>query len=102
VEETAMANFVMLFRFTRQGLQAVKESPERVDSLKKVFASHGARVKDFYATLGGFDTMFIVEAPDDETVARLSLMIGKEGNVHVETHRAFTEEEFRTMVAQLP
>ena len=97
-----MANFVMLFRFTRQGLQNVKESPQRVDTLKKVFASHGAQVKDFYAMLGEYDTMFIVEAPDDEAAARLSLMIGRDGNVHAETYRAFAEEEFRKMVAQLP
>ncbi len=96
-----MANFVMLFRFTRQGLEKLKESPQRLDAIKKLFASHGARVKDFYAMLGGYDTMFIVEAPDDETVARLSLLVGKEGNVRGETHRAFTEEEFRGMVAQL-
>ncbi len=97
-----MANFVMLFRFTRQGLEKVKQSPQRIDAFKKVFTSHGARIKEVYAMLGEYDTMFLVEAPDDETAATLSLLIGTDGNVRAETHRAFTEEEFRRMVAQLP
>ena len=68
-----MASYVMLFHYTHQGIEHVKQSPDRVDALKKIFNKHGAKIKDFYALLGQYDTLFIVDAPNDETVAKLSL-----------------------------
>jgi uncharacterized protein with GYD domain len=97
-----MATYMMLFRFTQQGLQNVKESPARVEAAKKAFQNLGASVKAFYALMGRYDTVFIVEAPDDETIAKAALAIGSMGNVHTETLRAFTEEEFRKIIAALP
>ena len=66
-----MASYVMLFHYTHQGVEHVKQSPDRVDALKKIFNKHGAKIKDFYALLGQYDTLFIVDAPNDETVAKL-------------------------------
>jgi uncharacterized protein with GYD domain len=94
-----MPSYVMLFHFTHQGIEHVKQSPDRVDALRKVFERQGAKIKDFYAMLGQYDTLFIAEAPNDETIARLALDIAEQGNVHVETHRAFTEAEFRKLLS---
>ena len=96
-----MASYVMLFHYTHQGVEHVKQSPDRVDILKKRFAKHGAKIKDFYALLGQYDSLFIVEAPNDETVAKLSLYIAEQGNVRIETHRAFSEAEFRKLLSEI-
>ena len=96
-----MASYVMLFHFTHQGLEHVKQSPDRVDALKKTFNQYGAKIKDFYALLGQYDSLFIVEAPNDETVAKLALYVAEQGNVRIETHRAFSEAEFRKLLSEL-
>jgi uncharacterized protein with GYD domain len=101
VEESAMASYVMLFHYTHQGVEHVKQSPARIEALKKIFTKHGAKIKDFYALLGQYDTLFIVEAPNDETVAKLSLYVAEQGNVRIETHRAFTEAEFRKLLSEI-
>jgi len=96
-----MASYVMLFHYTHQGIEHVKQSPERVDALKKIFTKRGAKIKEFYALLGQYDSLFIVEAPNDETVALLSLHVAEQGNVRIETHRAFTEAEFRKLLSEI-
>ncbi len=97
-----MSMYIILFRFTQQGIECIKESPSRVETLKKLFQDMGAEVKDFYSVMGQYDTVMIAEAPDDETIAKITLAIGSLGNVRSETLRAFTEDEFRNIVAVLP
>ena len=53
----------MLFHYTHQGIEHVKQSPDRVDALKKIFNKHGAKIKDFYALLGQYDTLFMLMRP---------------------------------------
>ena len=97
-----MATYIILFRLTQQGIQNIKESPARIDAAKRTFQTMGAEVKEFYSVMGRYDTVFVVEAPDDETIAKASLAIGSLGNVRTETLRAFTEDEYRKIVADLP
>jgi uncharacterized protein with GYD domain len=98
-----MATYVMTFSFTQQGIQQIKESPGRVEAAKKTIQDMGGEVKAFYGVLGAeFDTMFVLEAPDEEAVARMSLAICALGNVRTSTHRAFPEEEFSRIVSGLP
>ena len=52
--------------------------------------------------MGQYDTMFILEAPDDETVGRAALAIASKGNVHTNSLRVFTENEYKRMIAALP
>jgi len=96
-----MAEYIMLFRFTKAGVEKIKESPARIKAAKKLFEAHGAKIKTFYAVLGEYDTVCIVEAPDDETIARLSLLVSAQGNVHPQTLRAFSEEEFAALVSKI-
>ena len=85
-----MATYVVTFSFTEQGIQQVKESPVRVEAAKRTIQDMGGEVKAFYGVLGAaFDTMFIVEAPNEEAVARMALAISVLGNVRTSTHRAF-------------
>ena len=97
-----MAKYVLLSRFTQQGLETIKDGPARLDAARETLRALGAELKDFYLTIGGYDLVVILEAPDDETVARASLAIGSQGNVRIETLRAFTEDEYREMVGALP
>ncbi len=59
-------------------------------------------VQDYYLVIGQYDAVVVAEAPDDETVAKLALAIGSEGNVRTETLRAYTEDEYRKIIAALP
>ena len=94
-----MAHYVVLFHFTHHGIDHLKQSPDRIDAIKAAAAKHKVKIKEFFALMGRYDSMFILDAPNDEAVARLSLTIGAEGNVRTETLRAFNEEEFRKLVA---
>jgi uncharacterized protein with GYD domain len=98
-----MANYVVFFGYTEQGIKNIKDSPARIETTKKTFESIGAKVKDFYLVMGmdGYDTMFIVEAPDDETIVQASLKVGSQGNVHTDSHRAFSADEFRKIASRL-
>ena len=97
-----MNTYLMLFRFTQEGIRDIKRSPARVEAARQAFRNLGAEVKGFYGLMGRWDTVFIVEAPDDETIARAALSLGSLGNVSTETLRAFTEDEFKKIVAGLP
>lgn len=97
-----MPTYIMLNSYTPQGIGNVKQSPARIDALKQVFKANGAEIKQVFLVMGAYDSVLVVEAPDDETCARLSLTIGAAGNVHVETLRAFTEGEFRRIIAAMP
>jgi uncharacterized protein with GYD domain len=97
-----MATFITLARYTHQGITNIKQSPARVDAYKRAAQQAGANVKSFYLTMGRYDIVLIGDYPDDQTVARLTLATGSLGNVSTETLRAFTEDEFRKLVASLP
>lgn len=98
-----MATYLINFSYTQQGIQNVKDSPARVEAAKNVVRELGGEVKAFYALLGGgTDTMFIVDAPGDDAVARMALAISSQGSVRSSTYRAFSEQEFRSLVADMP
>ncbi len=97
-----MATYITLIRFTQQGIQNVKDSPARLDKVKVAFRAAGAELKAFYSVTGSYDGVVISEAPDDETVTKLALSLGSQGNVRTETLRAFTEDEYRKIIAALP
>ena len=97
-----MATYIMLFRFTEEGIQNIKDSPNRVEAAKQVFASMGGQVTAFYATMGQYDTVFIAEAPEDETATKSALTSSSGRHVRTETRRAFTDDEFRQLVSSLP
>jgi uncharacterized protein with GYD domain len=96
-----MPMYIMLNRYTPRGIANVRQSPGRIDALKQLFKANGAEIKQVFLVMGGYDTGLVVEAPDDETCARLSLTIGAAGNVRVETLRAFTEPESRRIVSAM-
>ncbi len=97
-----MPTYIVLARFTQEGIQNIKQSPSRLDAVKQIFESMGAKIKDFYLVTGEYDMVLIGEVPDDETVAKLALTVGSTGAVRSVTLRAFTEAEYRKIIAGLP
>jgi uncharacterized protein with GYD domain len=97
-----MPTYISLIRYTQQGIQNIKESSARLDAARQAFQSMGATVKEFYLVTGQYDAVVIAESPDDETMAKLALSIGSLGSIRTETVRAFTEDEYRRIIAGLP
>ena len=97
-----MATYITLMRYTQRGMENIKEGPARVDEAKEAFKAMGGELQQYYLVMGQYDAVVIGEVPDDETVAKLSLAIGSKGAIRTETFRAFTEDEYREIIAALP
>src|SRR5712692_4524417 len=98
----SMPTYISLLRYTQQGIMAIKQSPTRLDAAKEAYRRAGGELKAFYLTMGQYDAVAIAELPDDTAGAKLALALGAQGNVRTETMRAFTEQEFRRVVSELP
>lgn len=96
-----MATYVVLLNLTQQGITNIKESPARIDAARQAVQAQGGKLKEFYTVMGQYDFIAICEAPNDETAAKISLALGALGNVRSQTLRAFTEEEYRQIIAAL-
>jgi uncharacterized protein with GYD domain len=97
-----MAIYIQLYRWTAQGIRDVKASPGRIDTAFQAAEGMGMHLKGIYVTMGQYDLISVIEAPDDETVAKFTLTLGALGNVKTETLRAFDKDELRQLVAALP
>jgi uncharacterized protein with GYD domain len=97
-----MPTYITLMQWTREGVQSAKEAPSRLDAGKQLIKSLGGEFKAFYLVMGEYDFVLITEAPDDETVAKALIMTGMQGFVRTRTMRAFTEDEYRNIIASLP
>jgi uncharacterized protein with GYD domain len=97
-----MPTYIVLFKWTPQGLKELKQSPSRLDAGRKAFESTSLRIKEFYMLMGRYDCLAVAEAPDDATLAKAILSIASQGSITTETCRAFTENEYREIVGQLP
>ncbi|MGA9535649.1 MAG: GYD domain-containing protein [Desulfobacterales bacterium] len=97
-----MPTYITLAKFTQKGIEEIKNGPSRLEEAKKTFEAMGAKIKDFYLVTGKYDMLVIVEAQDDETIAKLALIIGSKGTSRTVTFRAFTEDEYRKIIDELP
>jgi uncharacterized protein with GYD domain len=96
-----MATYIMLASFTDQGIRKVKDSPKRADAFKDMAKKCGATVKDVFWTLGEYDIVAIVEAPDDISMTALGLSSGALGNIRTQTLRAFAQEDMKTILGKM-
>ncbi len=97
-----MPTYISLIKYTQQGINAIKDGPARLEANKEILNRHGSQLKAFYLTMGRYDIVAIIEAPDDATAAKIALTVGSAGHISTETLRAFTEDEFREIVGGLP
>jgi uncharacterized protein with GYD domain len=93
-----MPTYFILMNYTDQGLTNITMSDSRFDVAKGTLKAFGMKIKEIYLTMGRYDLIAIVKAPDDEAVAKFVLSLSSQGNVSTETVRAFTEDEYRKIV----
>jgi len=96
-----MATYILLCSWTDQGIRSVKDSPKRLDAGRAAAKKLGCKIKDMYMTIGAHDLVLLVEAPDDETVARLVLTTAAGGNIRTTTMKAFSEADYRKLIGEL-
>ena len=97
-----MPKYISLVKYTSKGVANIKESPDRLDAVKKLCDAMNAKVEGFYLTMGCYDIVIIVDAPSAEVTAKILLTITSQGNVSTETLTAFSEKEFRKIISELP
>jgi uncharacterized protein with GYD domain len=88
-----MPTYVVLYRFSEQGLKSVKDTVKRAKEIRKQNEDRGFKVIGTYWTQGQYDLVSIVEAPNEQAMVAGLFNIAQAGNVHSETLRAFTDAE---------
>ena len=96
-----MGHYVTMLRYTQQGAAKVKESPARLDAARKAAEAVGGKIHSFFLTMGKYDAVIVAEFPNDEENAKFLLKTGSLGNVSTQTMKAFTEDEYRKIIAAL-
>jgi len=89
-----MATYILLSSLTDDGRKTIKTRPERIQEVNKEIEAMGAKVIDQYACLGPYDFVSIVEALDNETIARISVELGARGTIQIMTLPALRVPEF--------
>ncbi len=97
-----MPTFISYWNWTDQGIRSVKDAPNRAEAARAALKNLGGEFKDIYITTGQYDLLAIIDLPDAEAMAKFALTLAQQGNVRSTTVRGFTEEEFRSIVADLP
>jgi uncharacterized protein with GYD domain len=87
-----MSNFIILGNWTDQGIKNVAEVPERVKASRKMIENAGGKMQ-FFATMGKYDFVLLVEIPKDDDMAAIALCIGSMGNIRTMTMKAWSEDE---------
>ena len=97
-----MPTYITLVKFTQKGIENIKESPARLEKVKAAMKAAGGELKAFYLTLGHYDMVVVSEAPNDEACAVTMLAVSAAGAVRSETLKAFTEDEYKKIIAAIP
>jgi uncharacterized protein with GYD domain len=97
-----MATFITTMHFTEQGIKAVRDTCARAAGFKATAKKLGVKVTGIYWTLGAFDGMIVLDAPNEETAAAALLHLGSLGNIRTQTARAYDPAEMQKIVGLLP
>ncbi len=97
-----MPTYISFASYTDQGIRNVKDSPKRLDAAKDLVKNLGGELKQFYLTMGAYDIVIVLDLPGDDAAATFALSLCSFGNVRTTTLKAFTEAEYRDIVASLP
>ncbi len=97
-----MPTYVALANLTDQGIRNMKDLPQRLRNADEMFERLGARLREVYLLMGPYDYMVVAEAPDDNTMAQIALIIAGQGNVRTQTFRAFDRDEMMSLVQEIP
>ncbi len=97
-----METYIILGRYTHQGIAKIKESPSRIEAARTAIQAAGGKMVAWYLTMGRYDFVLITEAPNVKATATVLLAIAAQGNVTTETLHGLTEAEFKEVVSALP
>ncbi|MFD2768219.1 GYD domain-containing protein [Micromonospora eburnea] len=95
-----MPTYVALLNWTDQGIRGYKDTAKRAEAFATATQNLGANLMNIYWTVGPYDLVAVVEAPDDETATAAFLQLGGAGNVRTTTMRAFGREEMNRIIAK--
>ena len=93
-----MPHYVTLMNWTEQGAKTFAQSVDRAEAARAALAAKGVTLKDIYWTIGPYDLVCTVEAPDDATASAALLALGAQGNLRTTAMRGFTAEEFAEVI----
>ena len=93
-----MPTYILLSKLTDEGWKTVREKPERIKEVNRELEAMGVKVVHQYATLGTYDFVNIVEAPDNKTIARVSIEMGSRGTIQITSVPAIPIDEFITAI----
>jgi len=96
-----MPTYIALMNWTDQGIRSVKDTVQRREQAEGLAQKHGARIEEVYWTVGPYDLVTILEAPDDESVTAITLELGSGGNLRTTTLRAYDREEMSGIVQRI-
>jgi uncharacterized protein with GYD domain len=96
-----MPTYISLLNFTDQGIRTVRDTVDRTDRATELAEKHGARLVQTYWTVGPYDLVVVLEAPDDESLTAFLLEVGSAGNVRSTTLRAYNREEMAGIIDRL-
>ena len=96
-----MATYVILSQFTDQGIRNVKETQQRAARAAEMAKTFGCEMTSIYWTLGQYDIVLTLSAPDDESLTAFGLAMGALGNVRTQTLRAYSKDEIGAVLAKL-
>jgi uncharacterized protein with GYD domain len=96
-----MPTYVTLMNWTDQGIRTAKQTVQRRDQANALAEKHGASIEQVYWTVGPYDLVTIIEAPDDESATAMLLELGSAGNLRTTTLRAYGREEMSGIIQRL-
>ena len=96
-----MATYILLGQFTEQGIRNVKDTTKRAEAMHELAKKFGSSVKSTYWTMGQYDVVAVIEAPDDMALTGLLLSLGAAGNVRTQTLRAFSADDMGQVLGKM-
>jgi uncharacterized protein with GYD domain len=97
-----MSTYVWLVNWTDQGIRNVKETTKRAQSFREAAEKMGVNVKEILWTMGRYDLVLVIDAPNDETISLLALGLGMGGNAKTETLKAFSTQAMDQILKGFP
>lgn len=97
-----MATYVVLMKLSENGVKNIKDAPVHIEHTIRDFEAAGGRLLDFYALMGHYDFICMVEGPSDEAIASFALQVSASGNVKTTLLKAYSREQFAQLVQDLP
>ena len=94
MERRKMPTYILLSTLTDEGWKTIKTKPERIKEVNKEIEAFGAKVTNQYAVLGSYDFVNVVEAPDNKTIARVSVELGSRGTIQIKSLPEIPIDEF--------